>query len=191
MIAFVKGKVFSISNDSVVLDNQGIGYRIYTAMPQQYVIGDELMLLTYQYVREDAMQLYGFASQEQYDLFLRLIDVKGMGCKSAMNVLASASVGNLVEAIENGDVAFLKTMPGIGAKTAQQIVLDLKGKLVLHEENLKEEMDADLIDAKDALIALGYKANEVRSVLKEVKKQDYKNTDGAIRLALSMFMKRK
>ena len=191
MIAFVKGKVFSISNDSVVLDNQGIGYRIYTAMPQQYVIGDELMLLTYQYVREDAMQLYGFASQEQYDLFLRLIDVKGMGCKSAMNVPASASVGNLVEAIENGDVAFLKTMPGIGAKTAQQIVLDLKGKLVLHEENLKEEMDADLIDAKDALIALGYKANEVRSVLKEVKKQDYKNTDGAIRLALSMFMKRK
>lgn len=191
MIAFVKGKVFSTSNDSLVLDNQGIGYRIYTAFPQQYRLGDELLLLTYQHVREDAIALYGFATQDQYDLFLRLIDVKGMGCKSALNVLANSSVSMLVNAIESGDVAYLKSMPGIGAKTAQQIVLDLKGKLVMHEENNTDEMSDDLVDAKDALIALGYKASEVRSVLKEVMKQDYKNTDGAIRLALSMFMKRK
>lgn len=190
MIAFIKGIVFSIASDSLIIDHQGIGYRIFTPSPTQYQLGEELMLLTYQHVREDAILLYGFSTQEQYDLFLRFIDVKGMGCKSALNVLANSSVSMLVNAIESGDVAYLKTMPGIGAKTAQQIVLDLKGKLVLQEEMNKDDLKDDLIDAKDALIALGYKPSEVRSVLKEVAKQDYKNSDGAIRLALSIFMKR-
>lgn len=190
MIAFVKGIVFSTSNDSVVLENHGIGYRIFTPDPKQYALQSEILLYTYQYVREDAILLYGFKEHETYELFLKLIDVKGLGCKSALNMLSMGQVNKIVEAIEEGNLAYLKSCPGIGAKTAQQIVLDLQGKLVIHKDEDKEVMNQELLDAHDALIALGYKANEIKSVLKEVAKKDYKNTDGAIRLALSYFLKR-
>ena len=105
-------------------------------------------------------------------------------------MLSIGQASKIIEAIEEGNVAYLKSCPGIGAKTAQQIVLDLQGKLVYHKEEVKETINQDLQDAHDALLALGYKASEVKSVLKEVAKKDYKNTDGAIRLALSYFLKR-
>lgn len=190
MIAFVRGNVFSTTNDAVILDNHGIGYQIFTPDPKQYAISSEILLYTYQYVREDAILLYGFKEHETYELFLRLIDVKGLGCKSAMNMLSMGQVGRIVEAIENGDLAFLKSCPGIGAKTAQQIVLDLKGKLVSQKETSKEAVDQNLQDAHDALIALGYREGEIKTVLKEVAKKDYRDTDGAIRLALSYLLKR-
>lgn len=190
MIAFVKGSVVMTTNDSVILDNHGIGYRIYTPDPKQYAYDSELLLYTYQYVREDAILLYGFKEYKSYELFLKLIDVKGLGCKSAMNMLSMGQENKIVEAIEEGNLAYLKSCPGIGAKTAQQIVLDLKGKLISSPQETKEVVNQDLQDAHDALIALGYKASEIKSVLKEVAKKDYKNTDGAIRLALSYFLKR-
>ncbi|MGN1344345.1 MAG: Holliday junction branch migration protein RuvA, partial [Traorella sp.] len=127
MIAFVRGNVFQTMNDSIILDNHGIGYQIFTPDPKQYVLGSEVLLYTYQYVREDAILLYGFKEKEAYDLFIRLIEVKGLGCKSAMNMLSIGQVGRIIQAIDEGNTAFLKGCPGIGAKTAQQIVLDLKG----------------------------------------------------------------
>ena len=190
MIAFVRGNVFSTTNDAVILDNHGIGYQIFTPNPKQYAIDSEILLYTYHYVREDAVLLYGFKDHEAYELFLRLIDVKGLGCKSAMNMLSMGQTGRIVEAIENGDLSFLKSCPGIGAKTAQQIVLDLKGKLVSPKDTVKDTVDQNLQDAHDALIALGYRENEIRTVLKEVAKKDYRDTDGAIRLALSYMLKR-
>lgn len=190
MIAFVRGNVFATTNDAVVLDNHGIGYQIYTPDPKQYSLNSELVLYTYQYVREDAILLYGFKDMETFQLFLRLIDVKGLGCKSALNMLAFKEVNKIIQAIETGDLGYLKSCPGVGAKTAQQIVLDLKGKLVAPKEETKVEMNQDLLDAHDALIALGYRPSEIKSVLKDIAKQDYKNTDGAIRLALSYLLKR-
>lgn len=189
MIAFVRGIVFQTMNDSIILENHGIGYRIFTPDPKQYGVGSEILLYTYQYVREDAILLYGFKEKEAFDLFIRLIEVKGLGCKSALNMLSCGQVSRIIQAIDEGNTAFLKGFPGIGAKTAQQIVLDLKGKLVTHHET-SEVMNQDLQDAHDALIALGYKESEIKSVLKEVMQQDYKNTDGAIRLALSYLLKR-
>ena len=190
MIAFVRGKVFQTGFDYVILDNHGIGYRIFTPDGYQYTTNTEILLHTYQHVREDAILLYGFKDKEAYDLFIKLIDVKGLGCRSALNMLSIGQVDKIIQAIDNGDTAFLKSCPGIGAKTAQQIVLDLKGKLVSAPVDKKEEVNTELIDAHDALIALGYKESEIKSVLKEVAKQDYKNTDGAIRLALSYLLKR-
>lgn len=190
MIAFVRGKVFQTGMDYVVLDNHGIGYRIFTPDGLQYTLNTEVLLHTYQHVREDAILLYGFKDKESYDLFIKLIEVKGLGCRSALNMLSIGQVDKIIQAIDEGNTAFLKSCPGIGAKTAQQIVLDLKGKLVSAPVEKKEEVSSDLIDAHDALIALGYKESEIRSVLKEVAKQDYKNTDGAIRLALSYLLKR-
>lgn len=190
MIAFVKGNVYATTQDAVIVENHGIGYQIFTPDPKQYALGSELLLYTYQYVREDAILLYGFQRHDDYELFLRLIDVKGLGCKSALNMLSMGQSARIVEAIENGDLAFLKSCPGIGAKTAQQIVLDLKGKLVSHQEESKEKIDDHLVDAHDALVALGYRESEIRAALKEVAKKDYKDTDGAIRLALSYMLKR-
>lgn len=190
MIAFVKGIVVKRGHDAVILDHQGIGFRIFTPDPLQYAEGEELLLHTYHHVREDAILLYGFKDLESYDLFLRLIDVKGLGCKSALNMLSVGRASRIIEAIENGDVAFLKGCPGIGAKTASQIILDLKGKLISQASKQEEIVDQNLLDAHDALLALGYKESEIRSVLKEVVKHDYKDTDGAIRLALSYLLKR-
>ena len=190
MIAFVRGNVFQTTNDAVILDNHGIGYQIYTPDPKQYPLNSELLLYTYQYVREDAILLYGFKDKEAYDLFIKLIEVKGLGCKSALNMLSIGQVSKIIQAIDEGNTAFLKGCPGIGAKTAQQIVLDLKGKLVSTSLGSKEELSNELVDVHDALIALGYKESEIKSVLKEVSKQNYKNTDEAIRLALSYLIKR-
>lgn len=190
MIAFVRGNVYATTNDSIILDNHGIGYQIFTPDPKQYSLGSEILLYTYQYVREDAILLYGFKEHDTYELFLKLIDVKGLGCKSAMNMLSMGQSSKIIQAIENGDLAFLKSCPGIGAKTAQQIVLDLKGKLVSPKEEEKEKIDQNLQDAHDALIALGYRENEIKPVLKEVAKNDYKDSDGAIRMALSYLLKR-
>ena len=190
MIAFVKGSVYGTTNDALILENHGIGYQIFTPDPKQYAIGSEVLLYTYQYVREDALALYGFKEHETYELFLRLIEVKGLGCKSAMNMLSMGQISRIVEAIEQGDLTFLKSCPGIGAKTAQQIVLDLKGKLVSPKDDSKEAVDQNLQDAHDALLALGYREQEIKSVLREVAKSDYKNTDEAMRIALSYLLKR-
>ena len=192
MIAFVRGIVFLTRKDSVVVDHQGIGYEIIVPNPKTYTYGSEVMFYTYQHVREDAIQLFGFASLNEYDLFIRLIDVKGLGPKTAINILSVASVNALVQAIENSDVAYLKSMPGIGAKTAQQIVLDLKGKLVLHEQQQSSEPMSDVLhDASDALLALGYKNTEINKVMKEIVKMDIKSSDEAIRIALGLLLNRK
>lgn len=190
MIAFIRGKVHSYTSDSVILDHHGMGYRIYIANPGALVLNEEILLYTYQHIREDANLLFGFTSMEEHDLFIRLISVKGLGPKTAMNMLAVTSYQMLVEAIENQDVAFLKKMPGIGAKTAQQIVLDLKGKLVKDEKEDKNESQS-FKDAIDALKALGYKASEIQSISKELKKDDHKTTEVYIKEALALMLKRK
>lgn len=194
MIAFIRGSVFRTLKDYVILDNNGIGYQIFTPNPQSLVYGSEVTLYTYQHVREDAILLFGFAKWEEYELFLRLIEVKGLGPKTAVNILSVSSAAKLVEAIENNDVAYLKSMPGIGAKTAQQIVLDLKNKLIVIEESIsgkKEVLNDSLQDANDALLALGYKQTEINKVLKQVSTMEYANSDEAIRLSLGLLVNRK
>ena len=193
MIAFIKGTVFQTKKDSVIIENNGIGYQIFIPNPQTLVYGNEMMIYTYQHVREDAILLFGFQSMEEHELFLRLIEVKGLGPKTAVNILGVASIQNFMDAIEKNDVAYLKSMPGIGAKTAQQIVLDLKGKLVMHEnkKQIASDLNEILQDASDALLALGYKATEISRVIKEISMQEYHSVDEAMRLALAKLLNRK
>ena len=129
MIAFVNGVVRIIRSDRVVLDVHGVGYEVYLANALSQKMGDELFLYTYQHVREDAILLFGFLKEEDYEVFMRLINVKGIGPKTAQTIL-SVCWEKMIEAIENDDIKKLKSLPGIGAKTAGQIVLDLKGKFV-------------------------------------------------------------
>lgn len=190
MIAFIKGKVHSYNNESVILENNGIGYRIFMADAPTLVLNQEVMIYTYQQFREDATILYGFQKVEEHDLFVRLISVKGIGPKIAISAMAAASCTSIIAAIENGDATALKKLPGIGAKAASQIILDLKGKLV---QETKEEkvLNSNLQDAVEALKSLGYKNNEIHSIMKELNQEKDKSVDEYIRLALSLLLKKK
>ncbi len=190
MIAYIKGKVHSYSKNSAIVDNHGIGYRIHMSNPSCLILNEEITIYTYQQIREDAHTLYGFVNMEDHDLFLRLISVKGIGAKIAMQALSASSSANIINAIENNNATELKKLPGIGPKAASQIVLDLKGKLV-ESDTIDNTMDMELQDALEALKSLGYKNNEVLSVKKELQSQTGKTCDEYVRLGLSLLIKRK
>ena len=190
MIAFVRGTVFSMSADALIIDNNGIGYRIFTPQAHKFHLGSEVTLYTYQQVREDDISLFGFDTPEAYEVFLRLISVKGVGAKTALAMLGVCTPGKMIEAIENNDVKLLKSLPGIGAKTAQQIVLDLKGKLVEEAAETKAEENQELNDALDALHALGYKGSELAGLRRELAKLEAMSTDAYIRKALGIMAKK-
>ncbi len=187
MIGFVRGSVHAFGLDYVLIDTGSIGYRISFYHPEALSLGKEMTIYTYQHVREDENTLFGFLSLTEYDLFVKLISVKGLGPKTACNILAAASAERVIEAIENGDVAFMKRMPGIGSKTASQIILDLKGKLVEVEEKAPG-VNEKLKDALEALKTLGYKASELKGITKKLQEEDL-STDAYIRKALTLLAK--
>lgn len=191
MIAFIKGKVFSYNSESVIIENNGIGYRIFMADPSSLVLNQEVLIYTYQQFREDATILYGFQKIEEHDLFVRLISVKGIGPKIAISAMSAASCVSIITAIETGDAQALKRLPGIGAKAASQIILDLKGKLVEQEVKAEKVINQNLQDAVDALKALGYKNSEINAIMKDLNKEKDKSVDEYIRLALSLMLKKK
>ena len=184
MIGFLRGTVHHFGLDYVLLDVNGVGYRINFYHPESLKLNQEITIYTYQNVREDEISLYGFLSLAEYDLFIKLISVKGLGPKIASNILSNSSVEAVVTAIETGDVDFMRRMPGIGNKTASQIILDLKGKLVEAEVKVRE----DLKDVSEALKQLGYKPAEIKPVIKRLEKEEG-STDELIRKALAMLIK--
>lgn len=163
MIGFVKGVVFNFGPSWVLIDVNGIGYRINFYHSDCLKIGEEILIYTYQNVKEDEISLYGFLSLQEYDLFIRLISVKGLGPKGASTILAKATTDQLIKAIEDKNIDFILSMPGVGKKTASQIILDLKGKLVTKSEEYM--MEDRFKDVKDTLLALGYKNSEIKPVL--------------------------
>lgn len=190
MIAFVSGKVKLIRKETIVIDVQGIGYEVYTGNTFQFSLNQEVFLYTYQHVREDVILLFGFIEEQDYDVFMRLINVKGIGPKTALNLLVACPAKEMVEAIENDDIKRLKALPGIGAKTASQIVLDLKGKFVSMPS--KEDAVSNPVwqECQEALIALGYKPVALNAIKKELSARKDLKADEMLRLALSMIAKR-
>lgn len=185
MIAFIKGKVHSFTLDWVILDCGNIGYKIYFAHPEKLKLNEDVLLYTYQYIREDEHSLFGFLSQTDYDLFTKLISVKGVGCKTANSIFASSNTDRLIQAIEVSDVDYLKKLPGIGAKTASQIILDLKGKLVSeHKEDSR--LSKSLLDTFDALKSLGYKQSELNPLVKQLENHVDQSTDALLKLSLQI-----
>ena len=190
MIAFIKGIIHSYSNDSLIIENNGIGYRVYVANPMAVRLNAEVILYTYQHVREDAITLFGFTTMEEHDLFLQLISVKGVGPKTALGMLGVCPARNMIAAIESNDVKTLKGLPGIGAKTASQIILDLKGKLV-REETAEGKSSQAIEDALEALKALGYKQSELSGLSKMMREHPDKTTDEYVKLGLQHLLQRK
>ncbi|MDE6655833.1 MAG: Holliday junction branch migration protein RuvA [Anaeroplasmataceae bacterium] len=131
--------------------------------PYNFSLNKDYKVYVYQYVREDIIDLYGFISEDEKDLFLKLISVSGIGPKSALSILATGTVSEIVKAIESRNDAYLRKFPGIGAKASQQIILDLQGKLNLGEEIMVK--NTKLEDVEQALLALGYNKKEITKVL--------------------------
>ena len=157
----------------MVVENNGLGYKVFVPADVllQIKIDQEIELHTYQHVREDALQLFGFRRYEELRLFEQLISVSGVGPKTAMAVFGVASVQDIISAIVNNNADILKKVSGIGAKTAERIVLELKNKILpcasVAQIKSTEELGADA-DVVEALVGLGYSNFQVREALKKV-----------------------
>lgn len=187
MISFIKGIVYEINNEFVIIENAGIGYKILMSKTDNLSLNEEEMIHTYQHVREDDISLFGFESIDAREIFLKLISVKGIGPKTANNILAKAEVAELVSAIENKNIKYLKTLPGIGAKSAQQIILDLQNKLKIEEE---KSINPKLDDAIEGLKSLGYNSSELKSVKTQLSKKVMETND-YLKAGLNILNKRK
>lgn len=184
MYSYINGKVVNIFSTSVILDNNGIGYCIATPNPYVFREGENCTIYVYQHVREDELSLYGFKTQEEKDLFLKLIDVKGLGPKMALPMLATGSVNGIIDAIERENVLYLKKFPKIGDKVAKQIILDLKGKLTTNVEESIIDSSDELVDV---LKGLGYKLSDINKVVVKVNKNN--PIEEQIKEALKLFLK--
>lgn len=197
MFAYIRGKIEEITENAVIVEANGVGYELICPNPFQFQnITDIVKIYTYHHVREDAQLLYGFKTIEEKELFIKVLGVSGVGPKIALAVLASSTVKDFAIAIEQEDEKYLTSFPGVGKKTARQMILDLKGKLSveIHKDmsentpgvqgNLKE-----LEEALEALKSLGYSDQEIRKVKPELKKLETQETDGYIRKGLALLMK--
>lgn len=196
MYEFFKGILVQIQPAYLVLDVQGVGYVLHVANPYRLSdqVGKEVTLYAYQHVSQDSVLLYGFLTSEEKQLFLRLIKVSGIGPKSALAILANGDHSGLIQAIESENHKYLMQFPGVGKKTAGQLILDLKGKLnelITHSPDRSESSQATtghneaLDEAIQALDALGYSKRECDKAYQELKDQDL-STDAYLRQALSL-----
>ena len=167
MYGYIRGKVTLIDSSYVIVENNDIGYVIYVPNPYSYKLNDIYMVYTYTHIREDEYSLYGFKSMEDKELFLKLINVKGLGPKMALPIIATGSLSMIADAVENENINYLKKFPKIGDKVARQIILDLKGKLGAINTGLfaKEDFSDELMEV---LLGLGYKQADVKKVIKNV-----------------------
>ena len=193
MIAFIRGTVAAYGADWIVVDNHGVGWQIAYPHTDRVTLQQEISVHTYMHLTENDVSLYGFESMEEKELFQRLISVKGLGPRTAMNMLTAAGYEAIVGAVETGNVAALKKMPGIGAKSASQIVLDLKGKLVAAPEApskaAAEVYPAEIRDAMEGLKNLGYKQNEVNAAAKVMNESPGLTTAEYLRIGLRFLSK--
>ena len=201
MFEYLVGKVTYVCPAYLVVESNGVGYLIYSANPFRYSsqLNQEVKIYVHQAVREDAITLYGFVDFDEKQLYLKLLSVSGIGPKSGLAILANEDHSGLIQAIENEDTAFLVKFPGVGKKTASQIVLDLKGKLddlgIEQLESYENSKGQDLAEkhireALEALSSLGYSTKEIKKVAQELKKDYKESTDAYLREALKLLMKK-
>ena len=157
---------------------------IYVSNPYSYSFDEELTVYIYQHIREDENNLYGFKSFEEKELFLKLINVKGLGCKMALPMLATGSIDGIIDAIERENLLYLKKFPKIGDKVAKQIILDLKGKLSSNNISSKTQDYDELIEV---LKGLGYKQADINKVLPLINGE--LNIEMQIKEALKLMLK--
>ncbi len=190
MIGYIKGKVLSASDGAVILENNGIGYEILcsASIYQKLLESKQGEVFTYLAVREDGISLYGFISQEEKNMFLKLISVSGVGPKMGITVLSNMKLSDLATKIATSDVKGLSSVKGLGKKTAERIILELREKMSADisagDESIKDAVslapDKDGEDAIIALMSLGFTKPECAKAVKEAKEQGIATIEGLI-----------
>ena len=184
MIGSIRGKITLKTEKYILVEANGIGYKVSVSpdlLSKGNKIGEEIFLFIHTHVREDAFDLYGFATKEELEFFEMLINVSGIGPRSALAILGIASIETLRKAIGTGDTSYLTKISGIGRQTAEKIVIELRDKVGEHKDG--DSLQGEL-DALEALKSLGYSQNEARDALKKVSPEV--NTNAKIKEALKI-----
>lgn len=198
MISYIKGIVADIEENGVVVDCNGIGYHIFmpaAALAGYMQVGDEMKIHTYLHVKEDAMQLYGFLSKDDLKIYKLLLSVNGIGPKAGLGILSGLTADEIRFAVLSDDVAAISKAPGIGKKTAQKLILELKDKLNLQDAFEQKVVnqnqlagDALAEDARketvQALVALGYSNSDALRAVKQVDNVMDMDTEQLLKAAL-------
>ena len=201
MISFIKGKLVHIYENVIIVENNGIGYEIFVPMSvigNMPLVGSEVMIYTYMHVREDALQLFGFLDRDTLEIFKLLITVSGIGPKGAIGVLGTLSADDIRYAVMAEDAKTIAKAPGIGAKTASKVVIELKDKLKMRDvaENISSEIDGQqsifddggskqaVSDAIEALVSLGYSATEATKAVRKADAGDDVTVEELLKLSL-------
>ena len=197
MIGFLSGTVVHSAVDHCLLDVHNVGYRVFVSGKTCAHIaqGEEALLYIHTHVREDAILLYGFFSQEEYDLFQHLIGISGIGPKGAQSILSEVTPHDFYRLIHKKDVKGITKLPGIGKKTAERLVLELKDKFGAYADTgvddtsavVSDVSDSMLAEATEALMSLGFQQNEIQTVFQG--KTDYQSTEELVRYALSVLQR--
>lgn len=199
MLSYIIGEVAEISADTVVVENNGIGFNIKTSamtIDSLPPVGDMVRIYTYLHVREDAMQIFGFLSKDELEVFKLLLNVNGIGPKGALGILSAISTDDLRFAVLSDDVNLIKSCPGVGAKTAQKLIIELKDKLRLEDafemavnnNNKKNTVQDNTVivmnEAVEALVSLGYSSKDAIAAVKKVENIQNKNSEQILKEAL-------
>jgi len=187
MIGYLRGNVIESGEKSILLDVRGVGYLVYMPPMEMPLEGDEIGLYIETVVREDAIELFGFKDKKTKDFFKMLISISGIGPRGALGILALAPVDSLMQAISRGDVGFMTKVSGIGKKTAEKIVLELKDKVGDISGGSVMNVSDDVFDA---LTALGYSPVQIREALSGLENDiDMMDTQTVIRSVLRIVRK--
>ena len=198
MISYIKGELTEIMEDAIVVENNGIGFNIRvpaTVISEFSVTGEQVKVYTYLQIREDAHSLYGFLTRDDLEIFKMLINVNGIGPKGSLAILSTISPDDLRFAVLSDDVKLISSAPGIGAKTAQKLIIELKDKIKLSdafEQALAHQessigMSVDFSarnEAVEALVALGYGNAEALRAVKNIENIEEKDTETILKEAL-------
>ena len=199
MLSYIIGEVAEISADTVVVENNGIGFNIKTSamtIDSLPPVGDMVRIYTYLHVREDAMQIFGFLSKDELEVFKLLLNVNGIGPKGALGILSAITTDDLRFAVLSDDVNLIKSCPGVGAKTAQKLIIELKDKLRLEDafemavnnNNKKNTVQDNTVivmnEAVEALVSLGYSSKDAIAAVKKVENIQNKNSEQILKEAL-------
>lgn len=170
MIAYLKGNLIKKSTNQAILDVGGVGYRVWIPLSTYLQLGninETMELLIYTHLTDNSLLLYGFSTEEEKEIFLKLISISGIGPKLALNILSGIEASDLEDAIRKSDVARISLIPGIGKKTALRIALELQEKLEKKEKVLEAPGFEEKEDLISTLMNLGFKRKEVESVVDE------------------------
>lgn len=206
MIAYLKGTIEEIEQDALLIDRGGIGFRVYvpaTLLDRGVRTGDQIKIYTYLNVKEDALTLYGFSGRDELEVFKLLTGVSGIGPKGAMGILSTLSADDLRFAVLSEDAAFIAKAPGIGKKTAQKVILELKDKFSLEDAvekklahgeaaaGISSVSDSSAIqraqgDAVEALVALGYSGTEALQAVRRIDVTEEMDSEAILKQALKL-----